>query len=127
MDGTMESAELILSDKDYRRLSLLTGDTLLREELGRAVVVSADEVPDDIVRMHSRVVFLDKSSGLQREIQLCFPEEADINAGKISVISPVGTALIGLKVGHEIDWPFPNGETRLLKVVDVSYSPAVEI
>ncbi len=123
----MESAELILSDKDYRRLSLLTGDTLLREELGRAVVVSADEVPDDIVRMHSRVVFLDKSSGLQREIQLCFPEEADINAGKISVISPVGTALIGLKVGHEIDWPFPNGETRLLKVVDVSYSPAVEI
>lgn len=123
----MESAELILSDKDYSRLCLLTGDTLLREELGRAVVVSADEVPDDIVRMHSRVVFLDKSSGLQREIQLCFPEEADINAGKISVISPVGTALIGLKVGHEIDWPFPNGETRLLKVVDVSYSPAVEI
>lgn len=123
----MKSVELILSDKDYSRLCLLTGDTLLREELGRAVVVSADEVPGDVVRMHSRVVFLDKSSGLQREIQLCFPEEADINIGKISVISPVGTALIGLKVGHEIDWPFPSGETRLLKVVDVSYSPAVEI
>lgn len=123
----MKSEELILSDKDYSRLSLFGSNPLLREELGRAVIVSADEVPSDVVRMHSRVVFLDKSSGLQREIQLCFPEEADINAGKISVISPVGTALIGLKVGQEIDWPFPSGETRLLKVVDVTYPPTVEV
>lgn len=119
----MEAENLILSDKDYARLSSLTHHELLRDELGRAIVVSADKVPNDVVRMHSRVIYLDKSSGLQREIELCFPEEADLKSGKISVISPVGSALIGLKVGQEIDWPFPNGESRQLQVVDVIYNP----
>lgn len=115
----MEAENLILSDKDYARLSSLIDDELLRDELDRAIVVSADKVPNDVVRMHSRVIYLDKSTGLQREIELCFPEEADLKSGKISVISPVGSALIGLKVGQEIDWPFPNGESRQLKVVNV--------
>lgn len=120
----MEAENLILSDKDYARLSSLTHHELLRDELGRAIVVSADKVPNDVVRMHSRVIYLDKSSGLQREIELCFPEEADLKSGKISVISPVGSALIGLKVGQEIDWPFPNGESRQLQVVDVINNPS---
>ncbi len=119
----MEAENLILSDKDYARLSVLADDELFRDELGRAIVVSADEVPDDVVRMNSRVTYLDQSSGLQREVELCFPEEADLKSGKISVISPVGIALIGLKAGQEIDWPFPNGESRKLKVVKVSYRP----
>lgn len=119
----MEFENLILSDKDYARLSMLTNNELLKDELGRAVVVSADQVPDDVVRINSRVIYLDKSSGLQREIELCFPEDADFKSGKISVISPVGSALIGLKSGQEIDWPFPNGESRRLKVVDVTYKP----
>lgn len=120
----MDAENLILSDKDYARLSSLTHHVLLRDELGRAIVVSADKVPNDVVRMHSRVIYLDKSSGLQREIELCFPEEADLKSGKISVISPVGSALIGLKVGQEIDWPFPNGESRQLQVVDVINNPS---
>lgn len=120
----MEAENLILSDKDYARLSSLIHDELLRDELDRAIVVSADKVPNDVVRMHSRVIYLDKSSGLQREIELCFPEEADLKSGKISVISPVGSALIGLKVGQEIDWPFPNGESRQLQVVDVINNPS---
>lgn len=120
----MEAENLILSDKDYARLSSLIHDDLLRDELARAIVVSADKVPNDVVRMHSRVIYLDKSSGLQREIELCFPEEADLKSGKISVISPVGSALIGLKVGQEIDWPFPNGESRQLQVVDVINNPS---
>lgn len=118
----MESENLILSDQDYARLSMLTNDELLRDELGRAIVVSADQVPDDVVIMNSRVIYLDKSSGLKREIELCFPEEADFKFGKISVFSPVGTALLGLKVGQEIDWPFPNGESRRLKVVNVIHA-----
>ncbi|KQT36037.1 MULTISPECIES: nucleoside diphosphate kinase regulator [unclassified Methylophilus] len=119
----MESENLILSEQDYARLSLFKNDALLRDELGRAVVVSADQMPDNVVRMHSRVIYLDKSNGLQREVELCFPEEADFKSGKISVFSPVGTALIGLKVGHEIEWPFPNGESRRLEVVEVTHAP----
>jgi len=119
----MESENLILSDQDYARLSTLTHDELLRDELGRAIVVAADQVPVDVVRMNSRVIYLDKSNDLKREIELCFPEEADLKLGKISVFSPVGTALLGLKVGQEIDWPFPNGESRRLKVVNVIHAP----
>lgn len=119
VERNMESENLILSDQDYARLSVLMNDELLREELGRAIVVSADQLPNDVVRMNSRVIYLDKSSGLKRDIELCFPEEADFKLGKISVFSPVGTALLGLRVGQEIDWPFPNGESRRLKVMNV--------
>jgi regulator of nucleoside diphosphate kinase len=119
----MESENLILSDQDYARLSTLTNGELLRDELGRAIVVSADQVPVDVVKMNSRVIYLDKSNDLKREVELCFPEEADVKLGKISVFSPVGTALLGLKVGQEIDWPFPNGESRRLQVVNVIHTP----
>lgn len=115
----MDSENLILSDQDYARLSMLTNYALLRDELGKAIVVAADQVPQDVVRMHSRVTYLDKTSGMQREIQLCFPEEADFKSGKISVCSPVGTALLGLKTGQEIDWVFPGGESRRLQVLEV--------
>jgi regulator of nucleoside diphosphate kinase len=123
MVENMESENLILSDQDYARLSMLANDDLLRDELGRAVVVSADQVPEDVVRMHSRVIYLDKSNDLTREVELCFPDEADLKLGKISVFSPVGSALLGLKVGQEIDWPFPNGESRRLQVMDVMHAP----
>jgi regulator of nucleoside diphosphate kinase len=123
MVGNMESENLILSDQDYARLSMLANDELLRDELGRAVVVSADQVPEDVVRMHSRVIYLDKSNDLTREVELCFPDEADLKLGKISVFSPVGSALLGLKVGQEIDWPFPNGESRRLQVMNVMHAP----
>jgi regulator of nucleoside diphosphate kinase len=119
----MESENLILSDQDYARLSMLSDQGLLRDELGKATVVSADQVPGDVVIMNSRVTYLDHSTGLSRDIELCFPLEADIKAGKISVFSPVGTALLGLKVGQEIDWPFPNGESRRLKVMHVIHAP----
>lgn len=119
----METEHLIVSDKDYARLSKLADDALLRDELGRAVVVSADKVPANVVRMNSRVIYLDQTSGLKREIELCFPEDVDFKYGKISVCSPVGTALLGLQVGQEIDWPFPNGESRRLKVMNVIHLP----
>ena len=115
----MNSENLILSDRDFARLSMLRSNSELIEELEKAIVVSFDQVPNDVVRMNARIVYLDKTSGLQREIEVCFPEEADYKSGKISITSPVGTALIGLKVGQEIEWPFPNGESRQLKVIEV--------
>lgn len=117
----MELEKLILSDQDYARLAMLANDELLGDELSRAIVVPADQVPSDVVRMHSRVIYVDESNGLSREVELSFPENADLKYGKISVLSPVGSALLGLREGQTIDWPFPNGQSRRLKVVSVIY------
>jgi regulator of nucleoside diphosphate kinase len=116
----MEYENIILSDQDYARLTMLANDELLGDELSRAIVVSADQVPDDVVKMNSRVIYLDESSGLSREVELCFPEGADFKFGKISILSPVGSALLGLRVGQTIEWPFPHGQSRRLKVVSVT-------
>lgn len=121
---TMELEKLILSDQDYARLTILANDELLGDELSRAIVVPDDQVPADVVRMHSRVVYLDESNGMSREVELSFPEGADLKFGKISVLSPVGSALLGLREGQTIDWPFPNGQSRRLKVVSVNHHPA---
>jgi len=122
MDIIMELEKLILSDQDYARLSLLANNELLGEELSRAVVVPEDQVPADVVRMNSRVLYLDESNGLSREVELSFPEGADLTYGKISVLSPVGSALLGLKVGQTIEWQFPNGQSRRLRVVSVIHT-----
>ena len=120
----MELEKLILSEQDYIRLSVLANDELLGEELGRAIVMSADQVPPNVVTMGSRIIYMDESNGISREIELSFPEEADINNAKVSVLSPVGSALIGLREGQVIDWPFPNGKSRRLRVVSVTQQAA---
>jgi regulator of nucleoside diphosphate kinase len=120
MDITMELENLIISDKDFVRLSKLDNNGLLGYELSRAVVVPADQVPPNVVRMNSRVVYLDESNGISREVELVFPEDVDLDCGKISVLSPVGTALLGLEEGQIIDWSFPNDPSRRLRVMSVA-------
>lgn len=91
----------------------------LESELVRAVAVSAEEIPKDVVTMNSRVVFEDETTGDRREITLVYPKHADIASGKVSVLVPVGTALLGMRVGHSIDWELPNGQKHRYKVVAV--------
>jgi regulator of nucleoside diphosphate kinase len=93
----------------------------LESELVRAVVVPPDEIPKDVVTMNSRVVFEDETTGERREITLVYPRHADIAAGKISVLVPVATALLGMRVGQTIDWELPNGEKHRYKVVAVPF------
>lgn len=94
----------------------------LDDELARAVVVSQDEVPHDVVTMNSRVVFED-ASGRQREVTLVYPPQADAQSGRISVLAPVGAALLGLSVGQEIEWPLPGGRATTLRIISVTYQP----
>ena len=96
---------------------------LLDDELSRAVVVPQDEIPAEVVTMNSRVVFEDAANGRRREITLVYPPAADANAGRVSVLAPVGAALLGLSVGQEIDWPLPGGRTTRLRIVSVEYQP----
>lgn len=85
----------------------------LAAELERALVLEPAEVPPDVITMHSRVRVLDLVSGARRELTLVFPAEADVRAGRISVLAPLGTALLGLREGDEIEWTMPGGVQRL--------------
>jgi regulator of nucleoside diphosphate kinase len=114
---------LIITDTDLRLLRMLKPHDELQQELERAIVVSSEAVPRDVVTMNSRVLYVDETTGERRLVQIVYPEEADAGAGKVSVLAPVGAALLGLSVGQAIEWDFPDGSTRRLRVEDVSYQP----
>lgn len=95
----------------------------LREEIERAEIVEPDAVPANVVTMNSVVRFVDEDSDRESEVKLVFPGHADVEGSRISVLAPVGSALLGLSVGDSIDWPLPRGQTRRLRVVAVTYQP----
>lgn len=92
---------------------------LLEEELERANIVSDEELPTDVVSMNSTVKFLDLETEKESIVQLVFPQDANMVENKISILTPVGSALIGLRAGQTINWPFPNGKVKQLKVIAV--------
>jgi regulator of nucleoside diphosphate kinase len=92
---------------------------LLLGELDRATTLPAAELPPDVVTMGSRVVFLDRASGERHSVELVYPGEADMALGRVSVLTPIGAALIGMRRGSAIDWPNRQGEVRRLKIVEV--------
>jgi regulator of nucleoside diphosphate kinase len=87
-------------------------------ELERARVLPLSEVPGDVVVMNSEVEYEDLASRRRRRLQLVYPKDADSNAGRISVLTPLGCALIGLRADQAIDWDMPGG-TRRLRVISV--------
>jgi regulator of nucleoside diphosphate kinase len=95
----------------------------LENEVARAIVVPPEQIPKDVVTMNSRVVFEDETTGERREVTLVYPAHADIDAGKISILVPVGSALLGLRVGQSIDWNLPSGQRRRYRVIAVPYQP----
>jgi regulator of nucleoside diphosphate kinase len=95
-----------------------TADFLARE-LGRATVVDPAARPAGVIAMGSKVMFRDEASAEERTLTLVYPEEANLEAGKISVLSPIGAALIGLSAGQSIEWQTPAGGQRSLTVLKV--------
>jgi regulator of nucleoside diphosphate kinase len=94
----------------------------LEKELDRARVVASTKVPKDVITMNSVVRLQDLASREELTYTLVFPVDADIAQGRISVLAPIGTALIGYGVGDIIEWPVPSG-TRRLEVREVLYQP----
>jgi len=120
-------ATLIISDFDRRRLNALAVAAMERTpeladeliaELERATIVGADSLPADVVRMGSTVTFR-AGDGTSRRVTLVFPGEADIAKGRISILTPVGTALIGLSEGQSITWTTRDGREQELTVLAV--------
>ncbi len=121
------SPQLIVGRSDHRVLSTLAfsgggmlGDEFdgLLSELERARVVEDEAVPTDVVRMGSSVRYR-SSSGDERTVTLCYPKDADISSGSISVLTPIGTALVGLRVGQSIRWKARDGRQHVLTVLEV--------
>lgn len=119
---------IVLAEGEADRLSALAiqmehaaplAAGMLLDEIDRAEVWPDADMPDDVVRMHSTVQFLDTAHGQRRTVLLVYPSEADISVGKISVLTPVGAGLIGLRTGQEILWPDRDGHTRPLRILKV--------
>lgn len=122
----MNMDDLIITQPDYARLRALSRNTELADELDRAIVVPVERVPREVVTMHSRVLYVDEQTGERREVELVYPEEANVTAGRISVLAPVGAALLGLSVGQSIDWGFPGGGVRRLRVERILSQPEAD-
>ncbi|HEY6562751.1 MAG TPA: nucleoside diphosphate kinase regulator [Polyangiaceae bacterium] len=93
------------------------------EELARAQIIPPEKAPPTLVTMNSRVVFENVHTRRRREVTLVYPEDADTARGRISVFSPVGSALLGLSVGQEIQWGLPNGTSARFRITEVVYQP----
>ena len=94
--------------------------TLLLEETSRAELHSAANIPPDVVVMNAVVEFVDEANGQSRTVQLVYPCDPDIDAGRISILTPVGAGLIGLRQGQSISWPDREGNERRLSIVRVA-------
>ncbi|WP_150294001.1 nucleoside diphosphate kinase regulator [Sphingobium estronivorans] len=93
---------------------------LLLHEIARAQTYRAARIPPDVVTMHSSVEFVDEASGVDRTVQIVYPAQADIAAGKISILTPIAAGLIGLREGQSINWPDREGRERKLAIVKVT-------
>ena len=130
----MKKRTLIISRADRERLEALIDsartDSRVREaylaalegELTRARVVPAGKVPADVVTMNSVVRLRDLDSDETEEYELVYPADADVEHNRISVLAPVGTAILGYRLGDVIEWPVPAG-LRRLRVEEVLYQP----
>lgn len=96
---------------------------LLATALQSAIVVPPDRMPADVVTMRSRIVVKDVHGGRRREVVLVYPDEERAHHGHISVLTPIGAALLGLAEGALVGWPLPSGRTAVLKIESVRYQP----
>jgi regulator of nucleoside diphosphate kinase len=123
---------IVVSERDAERLEALLaklppgsfpGKEALEAELERAELVAPEEVPPDVVTMNSTIRFRVESSDEEFTLRLVYPKDVDESGGTISVLAPVGSALLGLKQGDEIEWPRPGGGTLKVKLVEIVYQP----
>ena len=93
---------------------------MLLDEIERAEIHAPDALPPDVVTIGSEVEVLDAHTGTTRQLRLVLPSEADVDAGRVSILTPMGAGLIGLRKGQSIEGPYRTGETRMLKILKVT-------
>ena len=130
----MQEKNLYVTENDVKRLQTLLevakqsqyygSDELqkLGAELNRALVVASKDVPRDVITMNSKVRLLDLETKEEMTYTLVFPDEADFAEGKISVLAPIGTAMLGYRAGDTFSWQVPAG-IRRIKILSILYQP----
>jgi regulator of nucleoside diphosphate kinase len=133
-EKNMSNRTIVLTEFDVKRLRELLAEARysdyrgseyledLAKEINRGKVLPPDEIPADVITMNSKVLLEDLESGEEMVYTVVFPADADHRLGKISVLAPIGTALLGYQVGDVIEWQVPEGVTRL-KVKEILYQP----
>ncbi|MHB1048776.1 MAG: nucleoside diphosphate kinase regulator [Bacteroidota bacterium] len=128
----MDARIIVITKTDQMRLlQLLDNPVLLRErsamrdlvtELNRANIVPPREIPADIVTMRSRVRIKNRTTNEESVLTLVFPNEANLDDGKISILAPIGIALLGYRVGDRVEWTVPAGQ-RSIEILEIMYQP----
>ncbi|MGD9612031.1 MAG: nucleoside diphosphate kinase regulator [Kiritimatiellia bacterium] len=130
----MSDRQIFITRRDRERLTVMLDEALagkhrdaaflkeLARELAIAETVEPQDVPADVVTMNSRVVVKDVENGETAEYTLVFPEQADVAQGRLSVVSPIGTAILGYAKGATITWQTPGGP-RQIQIVAIPYQP----
>tara|TARA_R110000868_G_scaffold378945_1_gene644588 strand:+ start:783 stop:1187 length:405 start_codon:yes stop_codon:yes gene_type:complete len=120
---------IYITEKDYLRIKNVlsyhesSDFENLELELDRANIIADNEVTRELVTMNSKVRFLNLSNSKEMEITIVYPSDANFKEGKVSVLASLGSALLGLRVGQEINWMFPDGSTKRLRILEIMYQP----
>lgn len=130
----MVKPSIIVSQQDLARLqtmlesqSKLTPTIIhLEEELARAEVMKAQDMPKNVVTMNAKVLINIAPSTESTEIHLVYPHDFRGEKGQVNILAPVGAAILGLSEGQEIEWPQPDGHLMQIKVIRVLYQPERE-
>ena len=124
--------KIIISERDAERLETLLdslpanafpGKAQLEAELERADIVAPQDVPPTVVTMNSTVKFRVSSSNEEFRLTLVYPRDMDQSGKTISILAPVGSAMLGLSQGDEIEWPSPGGGTLKVCIEEILYQP----
>ncbi len=129
----MKNRDIIITATDYAKLRSIveagalfgrSGGSLqaLKCELDRARIVAPADVPPDVITINSRAELIDLETGEHMDFALVLPAHANIDEGKISILAPLGTAMLGYRAGDEFHWPVPFG-VRKLKITQVHFQP----
>lgn len=115
----LERIEDLIAADAYKNMP---GIDALRDELDRANIVEPFEVPHGLVTMNSTVLFRDEDTSQEYELTLAYPD-SDVQPNPVSILAPVGGALLGLSIGQSIMWQVPGGRQLQLRVLDVRFQP----
>lgn len=119
----------VLTELDHVRIDRLLSrsrrqaDESLNTLLDDADVVPQRQVPADVVTMNTQVTVEDLQDGAKRKLTVCYPEDADPTTGYVSVLSPIGTALLGRRIGEETQWTTPTGAVQRLRILELLFQP----
>lgn len=130
----MKTNSIVVTDMDYQRLTRLLADqrggkgpnaenlNRLANELNRAKRVNSQQIAPDVVTMNTVIEFTDLDNNVSKQLKLVYPQQADIKKGCVSIVAPIGTALLGYRKGDIIEWEVPAGKKKFL-IKDIIYQP----